>query len=455
VTQKSTFDVAIVGGGASGTLLAIQLLRRAPPGWRRILLVDRSGDFARGLAYRTREKSHLLNVPAARMSALPEDEGHFLAWLKRRMPNSGPDTYARRNLYGDYLAQLLAEAERGAPGLKLQRRKAEVRALEETAAGIRLRFNRGPDAVGRFAVLALGNPQPARLPVSRAASSRVQQLPWPLGTVLPGKKASVLLVGAGLTAVDWVLALRARGHSGPLHVLSRHGLLPNAHSAVAVKPLALGQLPLGKIRPLVRALRRAAENEARDWREAVDGLRPLALVVWRALGEAERLRFGRHVRTRWEVLRHRLAPDVAARVQHLRTSGQLHVHAGHLLSIARRGRRLEVRYRPRGQKDATRLSVDLVVNCTGPVGHATQPDKLVSALLRSGRARPGPLGLGLATSSAGALVDARGQASARVWTLGPVRRGDAWESTAVPDIRLQVAALAERLTQTPLERGEK
>ena len=94
-----------------------------------------------------------------------------------------------------------------------------------------------------------------------------------------------------------------------------------------------------------------------------------------------------------------------------------------------------------------RLGVDLVVNCTGPVGHSSQPDALVSALLEAGRARPGPLGLGLGTNPDGALLDARGRASERLWTLGPVRRGDSWESTAVPDIRLQAAALAEHLAK--------
>jgi uncharacterized NAD(P)/FAD-binding protein YdhS len=445
VTPRFTFDLAIVGGGASGTLLAIQLLRRAPPGWRRLLLVDRSGDFARGIAYRTEEKSHVLNVPAARMSALPEDEGHFLAWLKRRKAGSGPDTYAPRHLYGDYLCELLTEAEQAVPGIEFERRKGEVRELVETAGEVRLRFQTGPDAVARHAVLALGNPPPARLPVSRAASARVWQMPWPHGVAWPSKRAGILLVGAGLTAVDWVLALSARGHVGPIHVLSRHGLLPTAHLVASVKPLELAHLPLGRIRPLVHAMRLAAARDGVDWRAAVDGLRPLAQEVWKSLGDAERRRFTRHVRTSWEVLRHRLAPAVAARVQSLLASGQLHVHAGHLLFVAKRGRGLEARYRPRGHREVERLSVDLVVNCTGPAGHATQPDALVSGLLQAGRAGPGPLGLGLATNPAGALLDARGRASQRLWTLGPVRRGDAWESTAVPDIRLQAAALTERL----------
>jgi uncharacterized NAD(P)/FAD-binding protein YdhS len=446
VTPRLTFDVAIVGGGASGTLLAIQLLRKAPPGWR-LLLVDRSGDFARGIAYRTQEPSHLLNVPAARMSALPDEEGHFLAWLRRQEPSAGPDTYAVRRLYGDYLSELLTEAEqRAAAGVVLERRQAEVREVEEVDAGVQLHFDSAEDALARRAVLALGNSPPAPLAASSAAMAGVWQSPWPLDAAWPPKEAVILLVGAGLTAVDWVLALCAHGHQGQLHVLSRHGLLPHAHQAHSPRPLELPDLPRGRIRPLVRALRAAASHASGGWRPAIDGVRPLAQDLWQALSDAERRRFSRHVRTLWEAHRHRLAPAVATRVASLVASGQLHVHAGRLLGLARSGARLEARYRPRGTAQEERLAVDLAINCTGPAGHSLNADALVSALLRKGLARPGPLGLGLASDPRGALLDARGQAHGRLWTLGPVRRGDQWESTAVPDIRLQAAELAEHLT---------
>jgi uncharacterized NAD(P)/FAD-binding protein YdhS len=453
VTPRLTFDVAIVGGGASGTLLAIQLLRRASPRWRRLLLVDRSGDFARGIAYRTQDESHVLNVPAARMSALPDEEDHFLEWLRRHEPGAGPDSYARRHLYGDYLSELLSETERAVRVVKLERRPAEVQEVEEVAAGVRLHFASGPSELAHRAVLALGNPLPKALPASRAAAPRVWQSPWPVDAVWPPKKANVLLVGAGLTAIDWVVALSARGHQGTVHLLSRHGLLPNPQPDVSVRPLEFNGFPLGRIRPLVHAVRMASIH-AGDWRAAVDGVRPVAHQIWRSLGDVERRRFERHVRTRWEVLRHRVAPLVAARITRLRAAGQLRVHAGRLLGIARKGTRLEACFRPRGAAHTERLQVDLVVNCTGPVGHAAAPDALVSALLKKGRARPGPLGLGLATDARGALLDDRSRASTRLWTLGPVRRGDFWESTAVPDIRVEAAALAEQLARASYVTGQ-
>ena len=445
MTPRLPFDVAIVGGGASGTLVAIQLLRRASTRWERLLLVDREGDFARGIAYRTRDENHVLNVPAGRMSALPEEENHFLAWLRRHAPDAGPETYAGRRLYGDYLSELLEQTERARPRVALKRRHGAVRGLEDVEGGVLLRFASGAPALARRVVLALGNPPPRALPVSRGAASRVWQRPWPLEARWPSKKASVLLVGAGLTSVDWLLALSARGHRGQVHILSRHGLLPSAHPEVSPQPLEFSQLPLGRLRPLVRALRLEARRG--DWYAAVDGLRPWAEEVWDSLGDAERRRFARHMRTRWEVLRHRLAPAVAARVTGLRASGQLDVHAGSLLAISRRGIRLEARFRPRGTTQTQRLEVDVVVNCTGPVGHSAQPDALVRALLRTGRASPGPLGLGLASDPHGALLDEKNRPNPRLWTMGPVRRGNHWESTAVPDIRLQAEALAEHLAR--------
>ena len=42
----------------------------------------------------------------------------------------------------------------------------------------------------------------------------------------------------------------------------------------------------------------------------------------------------------------------------------------------------------------------------------------------------------------GRLLDSTGRADAPVWTLGALRRGELWESTAVPEIRSQALGLA-------------
>jgi uncharacterized NAD(P)/FAD-binding protein YdhS len=107
--------------------------------------------------------------------------------------------------------------------------------------------------------------------------------------------------------------------------------------------------------------------------------------------------------------------------------------------------------RPAGDRLAVRLggeerTFDAVVNATGPAWDCRLADSaLLRGLLDRGQAAPGPAGLGLATAADGALVDAGGRASERLFTLGALRRGELWETIAVPELRTQAAALAERL----------
>src|SRR5271154_3292508 len=80
-TSESPCKVVIVGGGFSGTVLTIQLLLRSS-GQLSITVVNRAGPPGRGVAYGTDCEHHILNVSAAKMSAMPDDSEHFLRWLQ-------------------------------------------------------------------------------------------------------------------------------------------------------------------------------------------------------------------------------------------------------------------------------------------------------------------------------------------------------------------------------------
>jgi uncharacterized NAD(P)/FAD-binding protein YdhS len=80
VSKNIDFGVVIVGGGFSGAMLAVQLLRRAPE--LSVAVIDKGSVPGRGLAYSTEFDCHLLNVPASNMSALPEELDHFLCWAR-------------------------------------------------------------------------------------------------------------------------------------------------------------------------------------------------------------------------------------------------------------------------------------------------------------------------------------------------------------------------------------
>src|ERR1700753_3155217 len=87
--------VAVVGAGASGTLLAAQLLRRGEPG-SRVVLVERSGAFGPGVAYSSTSEAHRLNVAPAQMAPLPKDPQAFFRWTRGRSEATSAEDFLPR-----------------------------------------------------------------------------------------------------------------------------------------------------------------------------------------------------------------------------------------------------------------------------------------------------------------------------------------------------------------------
>ncbi|WNG39740.1 NAD(P)-binding protein [Archangium violaceum] len=452
---EQLWDVLIVGGGASGTLLAAQLLRNAS-GPQRVALLERSGRVGPGLAYSTDSVSHLLNVPAGRMSAFPDDPEHFLRWMRRIEPGTSPGDFVQRRRYGQYLEAVLREArEKAVPGVGLELLEGEAASLSHEGDNVRLVLADGTQLLARTVALAVGNALPADLPVPDGGlytSRRYIRSPWAEGAlhrVQPHH--SVLLIGTGLTMVDTVLSLAERNHEGRIHALSRHGLLPHVHrpGVVAGPPVSLSEP--SRVRAVLRALRREARrstDEGADWRGVMDGLRPLTAPLWRGLPEPERRRFLRHLRAFWDVHRHRMAPGVHDILQQLQSAGVLRVHAARVrgFQVTDAGW-VMARVRPRGVNREATLRIQHVINCTGPDACIGRAHPLLRGLMDAGLVQADALGLGLATDTEGALLDAEGRASSSLFALGPLRRGDLWESTAIPEIRVQALALSRRLLE--------
>ena len=428
----TTVPPVVVGGGAAGMLTAVAFSR---PDDRPVVLLDRAGAFARGVAYTTSEAVHLLNVPAGRMSADPEAPSDFLDWLLRRQPEADAETFARRSLYGEYLAERLARA----PGVIS--RHGEAVDIAATERGLRLTLADGATVEASSVVVAPGNLPPTLPPGwAELPEHLAWRTPWGGEGAWPARNAEVLLLGAGLTAVDVALSLDARGHRGTIHVLSRHGLLPRPNPVRAFTSGDASDVPRG-VRGLVRWMRTEAEHT--DPRALIDFVRPRITELWQAFGAVEQRRFLRHVRPWFDVHRHRIAPEVAARLAVLAAEGRLRIHAGRLSSLTPRNGQLTVHYRPRGERNTASIDVELAVPCTGPDQQMSRvPDRFIVSLLGRGLARPGPHGIGLATRADGAL---EGPAADRLWTLGPMRRGSLWETTAIPEIRLQARTIGEAM----------
>jgi uncharacterized NAD(P)/FAD-binding protein YdhS len=455
--SKMRDSLVIVGGGFCGTVLAANLLRAPPSAATDVVLIERGAAIGRGVAYAAREFPYLLNVPAARLSADSKEPLQFLRFAQRRLPGADGEDFLPRALYGDYLQDVLLQAERtAAPGARLLRVCGEVRQI--TRLGDRRwaaeLADRPPIAADRV-ILALGNPPATLLPWAAAVRDHAayRHDPWDLPKAL-GSGHSVLIVGNGLTMADIASAVTQDADRAPsLHTISRRGLIPLPQTtfraaAVHGDPQAfLGSAgSLRQLLSMTRELAREVEHEGGDWREVVTFIRHLAPSLWRRLPEPERRRFTRHLQAHWDIHRHRVPPQLGAHIAALRQNGTLKVNAGRIESVTAVGKRLQVTWRPRGGAPTLSLTVDFLINATGP-NYALErsADPLMNSLRAAGLVSQDSLNLGLRTANHGACVDAQGRAGDSLYYLGPMLRADHWEATAATELRNHAEQLAAHL----------
>ncbi len=431
-SEPADTDVMIVGGGFSGTMMAAQLSRRG----LRVTLVEGGGRAGQGTAYSTSDAVHLLNVPAAKMSAWPDQPEDFVGG------GPEPGAFAPRRDYGLYLRDILDRAL--ADGVELIEAKA-ISAVSDGSWSLTLDDGRSLNA--RALVLGQGNqpPEPMRIggevdgallvnnPWGQEARAAIERV--------AADDGAVLVLGTGLTMIDLVLSLEAAGHGGRIVALSRRGQVPRSHAPHDAAPVEYDELPKGNVMALFRWLRR--RSVAVGWRGAVDSLRPHAQALWRGLGDDEQRRFLRHARPYWDVHRHRIAPQVAGQLEAMISEGRLEVVAGRMRSVQEEGGALAATYSRRNlpSDDPSLEQFGAIFNCTGPLGAMRRTrDMLLRQMIDDGLVAVDRLGMGLA-------VDGGSRAGERVWALGPLTKGAFWEIVAVPDIRGQVAKVADQIAK--------
>jgi uncharacterized NAD(P)/FAD-binding protein YdhS len=433
--ESSDVDVAIVGAGFCGAMLAVHLAREPSI---RIALFERA-EFARGVAYSTENPRHVLNLTAAKMSPFPDQPADFVEWL------AGPDsgTYVPRARYAGYLRAVFDGATQAAA--QIRRYRDGVVSVDRRANGF-LVSTEGDSISARCVVLALGNFAPGQdfIPGAIRRDPRYVRDPW----AVPFDQLSgdVLVVGNGLTAIDVVLELEHRGYGGEVVMLSRHGRAPQRHKEYGANI----EVPLDKRSPLsiLRSVRQAVaatEKNGGDWRAVVDGIRPLTQGIWQSWPLREQERFLRHLRIFWETSRRRVPPDVAAAVSAFESTGRLTRTSGRIATIDKAG---DGRFRiaVAGSGRTTTFEVDWIVNCTGPqVDVAKLDEALIRSLLAGGLVAPHPTRMGIQARPDGRVVDAHGVAQDDLFVLGGLLRGVLYETTSVPELSLQVQALAQKL----------
>lgn len=389
------------------------------------------------------------------MSAWPDEPDDLARWLEDRAVETA-DGFAPRAAFGRYLGEILEAAD-----VWLEPHEAVAMHI---GAPHRVTLADGRVLAADAVALATGRPaesipEPILRALGPVLESSVRDAivvdPWATGALakLTARKPErVLVVGSGLTGVDVALHLLARGVEVTL--VSRHGELPRPHR-LGLHPREVASLvalpescDLEAARAALQAELEAARADGDDWRQVIDGMRPITSRLWRSMSTDDQRRFLREDLRSWEVLRHRMPPRVAADIEAARESGRLTIIAAELAEVVAAHDRVQITLST--TDGPVRRSEDALVIATGTAWdrRALSASPLWSQLLDARIASVHPSGLGVRTTDEGRLLDEAGGVVPNVVCLGAIRQGEIWETTAIPEIRQQAQAVAQLLADT-------
>lgn len=445
------YDVIVVGSGFSAIAVTCNLIELLPASAALAVVGDDPG-FGRGTAYRTELYLHRLNLPAGRMSLLPDHPTDFVDWLKNRGRPLQEGDFASRSDFGLYVRETLARLLRKRDGrCRVDFVKAKATGcVERYSSTLAFLLDNDNEIAGKNIILCLGVGN-ASLPVdpgavSASARSRIIENPWRLSwlrRVAPSD--TVCILGSGLTMIDQVLALRAHGHQGNIEVLSRRGLAPLGHAKTSPAPTKIDVEALPNMTSDLLKVLRAKSRTVNDWRSVMDGLRPVTQHIWKRLPFEAKQRFLRHALPWWNIHRHRVAPEVFDSFEKLVWEGTVQFHAGFLKSVATEEGRIVAAFRVRGRPDTAKIHCDWLVNCTGMERAGINHSPLLKEMSRVGLVAPDALGLGIQVDEGSRVISQSANSPARLFAVGALTAGQFWEITAVPDIRVQARAVAREI----------
>ncbi len=442
--------IAIIGGGWSGMLTAIQLLEKSKNIHVKVIHSEQS--IGLGSAYSTTDEAHLLNVPAGKMSAFQKNPSHFIDWLKNNGYSSEniEAQFFPRYIYGKYITELVDYHKKNkllefihAKAIDITKQESAYRVLLSNSNSIRA------DKI----VLALGNFLPAN-PKSKSTSFHLSssyfQNPWHTGYLKNlDLNKDVLIIGTGLTMIDSVLSLKKNGLKGKIFVVSPRGYTSAAHSKQITYPNFYHELKgksLLEIFQIVRRHLKFAETKNSSWQGVIDSLRPHSQQIWIALSKKEKQQFISHIRHIWGIARHRLPLTTYNEITILKKKEQLEIIGGRIIDMQEKNGNVSIAINLRKNSAIRELVVSRVINCTGPQNnYAELTDELVQRLLSKKMILADDLKMGIKTTLNGNVLEKDEHISSDIFAIGSLLRGVLWETTAVPEIRVQAENIAMQI----------
>jgi uncharacterized NAD(P)/FAD-binding protein YdhS len=388
------------------------------------------------------------------MGAWADDTEHFHRWLSENGLDYSSTSFVPRRIFGEYLRGILEKAnEAKNPNVSLNIFDDEAVNIQIDEQKAQVHLASGDVLYSERVALAFGNflpPHPSVADQAFVSSPKYFQDPWsPEVFKGIGKDDAVLIVGTGLSMVDVTMQLYRSGHRGLINAISTRGLLPAVHKLGFTYPSFYDEIKDKKrVTDVLKSVRehvKLADGDGSDWRAVIDSLRPVTQELWLGLPLPEKKYFMQHLSRYWNVARHRMPPEAAQVLDELRGTGQLQILKGRLQNITwEESIGFDVRYSTLGLEQY--VHADLIVNCIGSESRFDELDApLVKNLLAGGLIKSDDLRFGLDATREGHLKSANGEPSELLYTLGTALKGVLWESTAIPEIRMQARDLAQKL----------
>lgn len=442
--------IAIIGGGFCGTITAVNILKHQSKKFK-ILLIEKKNNIARGLAYGIADENLLLNVPAANMSAIANDQSHFLNYCQKIYPSIQERSFVQRTLYGKYLEETLFSAIKNNED-SIEIINNEVIALHNNADHYKIEFkNKKIQNVDKV-ILALGNfEKDLRTDIDKKFLIQ----PWDFAAIEKlDKDKTVAIMGMGHTAIDVLLKLTNKNKTRKVIIFSRRGLLPKSHE-LDPNPRIPNKNPsyLKNLKPKIlsyfqtlRSTIKKYKNDKINWRDILTELRPHTPSIFGLLPENEKKKFLNKIVPYWDIHRHRLPPETNLKLKELFNSKQVDKIAGHLEELIVKEDMLQVKIKLKKTNDIRDFLVDSFIDCSGPdynLDKITSP--LIKQLYKTGQIQPDNLRLGIKINETYQPINSNNHFNNNLYYIGPMLRAKYWEAIAIPELSQHCQHLATNI----------
>ncbi len=454
--MSAPIKIAIIGGGASGTISAIQLLSRLEVKAKIFLIEKNKEALFRGAAYANQLAYEPLNVQAGRMSIynhLPDD---FYDWVKAKKESStgvavSKDTFVSRRWFGDYLTENFVKAKKHSKTTEAEiiHAACEDLAYDASSNQYTLSFKDREHLSADCLVFACGNEPPSDI-FSRAETEAMGDNyisnPWGTNPFEELKETDdVLIIGTGLTMIDHAVSLQKQNHKGKIYCISRNGYLPLPHTDIQHFAFDITKEPT-ELKEALDVLNQnitTAKAQNITWQNVMDAMRPHTSRIWKQMSLKSKKLFLEKLRKYWEIHRHRMPLPSAIAIEQMQSTGQLKIVAGYYQSLQLNNEGIIFNYVSKGVKQKCSLTVNRIINCTGPSSDYYKTGSvLFKNLLDKGWMKQDSLKLGIETGSNGEIIKNNGTVLQNTFAIGPLRKAAEWETIAVREIRTQAEGVA-------------